>query len=155
MGSWLRRARGVLVMGLVWAGGGFAIGGAIELLANILPAESFRFASRVDMWPQTLAIPGFIGGVIFATVLMIVGHRRRFEQLSMPMFVGLGALAGTILGGIALTIGAPLTFIAVTAATGAVGGALSLAFARRADKPNVLGTRPDARELPADSVDEA
>lgn len=151
--TWLKRSRAVVVMGLVWAGGGAAIGGVIELLANIIPG-GFAFASRVDMWPQTLAIPGLIAGIIFAALLMVGARHRRLDELSLPMIAGWGAAAGALMGMIAMTIGAPLGFIAITALFGALGGSLSLGVARLAGhrerlhqgaSPAVLETGDDER----------
>jgi hypothetical protein len=48
------------------------------------------------MWPQTLAIPGFLGGAAFSMVLGIAAGRRRFDELSMPRFAGWGALGGVV-----------------------------------------------------------
>lgn len=143
--NWLRRARAVLVMGVVWAGGGAAIGGIIELLANIVPG-GFSFASRVDMWPQTLAIPGFIAGILFAILLMIGARHRRLDELSLPAITGLGAAAGVLLGMIAMLIGAPLAFVAITALFGALGGTVSLGVVRLAGRRERLpGTEPTTR----------
>jgi hypothetical protein len=134
MAQWGRRIRGTIVMGLLWAAGGVGIGGVIELIDNVWPG-ALSFASRVDMWPQTLAIPGFLGGLLFATVLMIAGRQYRFDQLSMPRFTAWGAVAGLALGGLAMTIGAPLLFVGITTLAGAVAAAGSLQLARRARTP--------------------
>jgi hypothetical protein len=45
----------------------------------------------LDMWPQTLAIVGFVGGVVFSAVLGIAERRRRFGELSIPRFSAWGA----------------------------------------------------------------
>jgi hypothetical protein len=87
-------------------------------------------ASRVDMWPQTLAIPGFIGGVHFAVVLMIAARRQRSDQLSMPRFSALGAVAGLALGALAMAIGAPVMFLGIMTFAGTVAAAGSLLLAR-------------------------
>mgnify|MGYP003388614971 CR=1 FL=1 len=132
MKRWLGRVRGALGMGLLWAVGGAGIGGVIELLDNVLPG-GLPMASRVDMWPQTLAIPGFIGGLIFAAVLMIAGGRYRFDELSIPRFTAWGAVAGLVLGAIAMTIGAPLGFMGITMLAGARSAFSSLKIARVAE----------------------
>ena len=132
--QWGRRIRGTIVMGLLWAAGGAGIGGVIELIDNVRPG-TLSFTARVDMWPQTLAIPGFLGGLLFATVLMIAGRQYRFDQLSMPRFTAWGAVAGLALGGLAMTIGAPLTFVGITTLAGALAAAGSLQLARRATTP--------------------
>jgi len=89
-------------------------------------------ASAVDMWPQTLAIPGSLGGVIFVVVLMIVARRQRFDELSMPRFAGWGAFTGLTLGALAMSIGAPAVFLAIMTGAGTVAAAGSLLLARRA-----------------------
>lgn len=128
MPNWMKRVRATLDMGVLWAAIGFGVGGVIELLDNLLPG-GLAMASRVDMWPQTLAIPGFIGGVLFAIVLMIAARRQRLDELSMPTFAGMGAVAGLALGGIAMAIGAPVMFLGIMtlAGTAAATGLLLLA----------------------------
>ena len=152
----LKRVRGALVMGLIWAAGGLAVGGLIELLDNVLPG-GLAMASAVDMWPQTLAIPSFLGGVLFAVVLGIAGGRRRFDELSLPQFTGWGAVAGLLLGGFGVSKGAPLFFMAITTVWSAVAAAGSLALARMTEDRALLAagarvgdaglTDGEAREL--------
>ena len=129
MPNWFKRVRATLGMGLLWAAGGMGVGGVIELLDNVLPG-GLAMASRVDMWPQTLAIPGFIGGVLFAVVLMIAARVQRFDELSMPRFAAWGAVAGLALGVIAMAIGAPVMFLGIMSLAGMVAGAGSLLLAR-------------------------
>jgi hypothetical protein len=142
----LRRVRAVLGMGLIWAAGGFGVGGMIELLDNVLPG-GLDMASAVDMWPQTLAIPGFLGGVVFGVVLGIAGARRRFDELSIPRFAAWGAVAGLLLGGFAVSIGAPVGFVAITTLGSAIAASGSLAMARMAERRELLHAGTDAREL--------
>ena len=133
----LRRLRGAVGMGFVWALGGVAVGGVIELLANIFPG--MPIASAVDMWPQLLGMVGFLGGGIFATVLGIAGRRRRFDELSLPGFTILGAVAGLVLGIVTVALGAGVPFVALTTLLSAVGAASSLALARKAEKRELRG----------------
>jgi hypothetical protein len=116
-------------MGLIWALGGFGVGAAIELLDNVLPG-GLAMASAVDMWPQTLAIPSFLGGVVFAVVLGVAGARRRFDELSLPRFTAWGAVAGLLLGCLAVSRGAPAVFMGITTLWSAAAAAGSLALAR-------------------------
>ena len=51
--SWLRRIRGALGMSLVWAAGGFGVGGLIELIYNLWPG--FPLGPLFDIWPAVLA----------------------------------------------------------------------------------------------------
>ena len=139
MKPWVRRVRGTIGLGLLWAAGGFCVGGMIELLDNILPG-GLAMASAVDMWPQTLAIPGFLGGVIFAVVLMVAARHQQFDELSMPRFAGWGAITGLTLGGLAMSIGAPVIFLAIMAGAATVAAATSLWLARRATQRTPLAS---------------
>ncbi len=126
-------------MGLLWALGGASVGGGIELLDKALPG-GLDFASRVDMWPQTLAIPGFLSGVLFATLLMLaslVGGRSR-SALTPSRFVGVGAVAGALLGALAVRIGAPVLFVGISTLWGVLAASGSLWIARRATTRELL-----------------
>jgi hypothetical protein len=59
----------------------------------------------LDMWPQTLAIPGFLGGVSFAALLSFAEGRRRFDELSLPRCTAWGAVVGLLLGVAAVSTG--------------------------------------------------
>ena len=137
MNNWLRRLRGALGMGLIWAGAGALVGGLIEAIANFVPS-----LNAVDMWIPLFVIPGFIGGMLFSVVLGIAGRNRRFDELSLPLFAAWGAVPGLLFGlssfgidayygtwwsvlRVALAIGAPALLGAATA-TG------TLAIARKA-----------------------
>lgn len=86
----------ILLLPLIW-GFVFAIpGGVIELLANVGMAPSF--ASSVDMWPQTLALPGLIGGALFTAAMLVTRMWPRFETLSLGLLAVVGAVAGTMTG---------------------------------------------------------
>jgi hypothetical protein len=146
----LRRVRGAVGMGLTWAAGWGFVGGMIELIWNLWPG--FPLGPVVDIWPIVLAIPGFLGGVVFSVVLRIAAGRRRFDELSLLRFGAWGAAAGLLLGGLLFAMGfgsgEPLWLrIAVlagpTTLLGAVSATGTLALAR-------MGTR---RELPAGNAD--
>jgi hypothetical protein len=143
MKDWIRRIRGAFGMGLAWAlGWGFA-GGLIELLSNL--GIHLPWFSLIDMWPQTLAIPGFLGGVIFSVVLRLAAGRQRFDELSVRRFGVWGAVAGALVGGLVLStellsgafpsllvratvILAPFTLLSAASASG------TLALARKATR---------------------
>lgn len=144
MKGWLRRIRGALGMGLVWAGGGAFIGGMIELALNIFPSLPLHF---IDMWPQTLAIPGFLGGVVFSFVLRVVARRRRLDELSLPGMAAWGAAGGVLLGALVTALGmTPLAFIPAILLS-AVGASLTLAFARMADRQDLLEARTEVDDV--------
>ncbi len=96
---WLRRVRGALGMGLTWAIAWAVIGG------GLMEAIVDPHGRILDMWPQTLAIPGFLGCVVFSMVLWVAEGGRRFEELSIRRFAAWGAVAGVLLGGVALGLG--------------------------------------------------
>ena len=143
----LRRVRGALGMGLTWAVW-WGIGGFLfELILNILPGNDLGHI--VDMWPQFLAMVGFPVGVAFSVVLGIAARHRGFNELSIPTFTLWGALAGALLGGLAIAAGAapawnPLWLRAAVIigsptllSAGAAAG--TLALARMAEQKASLG----------------
>lgn len=133
-------------MGLAWAVGGMLVGGLFELIDNVLPG-ALPFISRIDMWPQTLAIPFFLGGVIFSVVLAIAASRRRFGELSLPRFATFGAVAGLLLGGIGMSKGAPLLFLGITTFASAIAASGSLVLARMAEKRDLLNSGEDVSDV--------
>jgi hypothetical protein len=132
MPSWLKRVRGVVVMGLVWGAAWGVAGGAI--MEGIVDPHG----EILDMWPQTLAIVGFVGGVAFSTVLGLAARRRRFAELSLAQFAVWGAVAGLLQGAFATRFGAPPAFIAFTAVVGVIAGCATLTVARMADERRSL-----------------
>lgn len=143
MKDWLRRLRGALGLGVVWAGGGAFIGGMIELVSNLFPGLPLHF---VDMWIQLLAIPGFLGGVLFSVVLGIAGRHRRFDELSLPGTAAWGAMGGLLLGGVLVALGvSPLILVPATALS-ALGAALSLSLARMAEGEDRIGAGDEAEQ---------
>ena len=55
--------------------GGALVGAAIEALNDLLPG-GLAFASLVDIWPPVLAVAGFVGGLVVATVLAVARALR-------------------------------------------------------------------------------
>jgi len=159
MRPWLRRVRGAVGMGLTWAAGWALVGVLIGVTSNLLPGLPWdRFFEIFDAPLPALAIPGFVGGVLFSVVLGIAVRRRTFEQLSLPRFAALGALGGLLLSlvpaalaAVGLLSGAPtngamwrdtamisVPFMLLSAAS----ASLSLALARMAGR--------DARDATGD-----
>jgi hypothetical protein len=134
MTTWIRRLRGALGMGLLWALAWGLVGGLIELTWNLWPG--FPLGPLMDMWIQGLAIPGFIGGGLFALILGVAEHHRRYEELSPSRFALWGAAAGMLLGGLVVLIAQPSHWLhgaimagALTVMSAATAG-LSLPMAR-------------------------
>lgn len=94
MTRWLRRLRGVIGMGITWAVGWALMGILMIPVRTFVPGQFFQV---FDAPPPALAVPGFVGGVLFAIVVGIAGKRRRFSELSLPTFTAWGALGGVLL----------------------------------------------------------
>lgn len=138
MKKWLRRTRAAIVMGLTWGIAWGLVGGFI------MEAIADPHGRILDMWPQTLAIPGFLGGVVFSVVLWLTERRRRFDELSLGRVAVSGAVAGLLLCGLAVALlgasslaRAALIIVPVTLlSAGSAAGSLTLA--RMAKKPELL-----------------
>ena len=168
MKPWVRRVRGALGMGVVWAVGWALAGlliGVTSVLTPFLPWD--RFFAVFDAPLPALAIPGFVGGAIFSIVLGIAARRRRFSELSFPRFVGWGAVGGVLLslvpdamvavglasreGGtidsmfVAPVIVVPLVLLSTASA------AVTLALARRGERVGAVppGDRSDLLDQPS------
>ena len=142
MPRWLRRARSAVVMGVTWA----AVWAPAAVLIGIVVDPD---GSMDEMWVAIGAIPGFFGGVVFATVLGIAAGRRRFDELSLSRVGVWVALAGLLVGVIPFIVGEPtserplwllaLAVIGSTTLLGGVSAAASLALARRAERRALPG----------------
>lgn len=137
MSAWLRRVRGVLGMGVIWAIGGLGVAAVIEGADNVTPG-GIPAIHVIDMWPPVLLVAGFVGGVVFGILLGIVGARRRFESFSLPAFTALGAATGVLLAGVVAATGGPMLAAAVALVSGTIGGAASLVVARVAERRGLL-----------------
>jgi hypothetical protein len=128
MRKWLRRIRGAIGMGLTWAVAWFGAGLTLLLVVGVGAADV--------PFPLFFALLGFLAGVTFSGVLVIVEGRRRFDQMSLPRFAAWGGVAGLLLsvvfaaalGGDALLVLGP-----IFALSGAGCAAGSLALARMAE----------------------
>ena len=94
----LRRIRGAIGMGLTWAAA-WAVGGLlIGVTSRLLPALPWdAFFAIYDAPLPTLALPGFVAGLLFSIVLGVAARRRRFDELSLPRFAAWGAAGGLLL----------------------------------------------------------
>jgi hypothetical protein len=150
MKKWLRRIRGAFLMGLTWGFGWLLIGGLWEGVLNVF---SFPQGHVIDMWPQTLAIAGFLSGMAFSAVLGIAARRHKFGELSFRRFTMCGAVGGLLFGAFVLTTGGPVgtlargLIIGILSLLGAVSGAGTLALARFAERRALLAASADIGEL--------
>jgi hypothetical protein len=94
----MRRIRGAIGMGLTWAIGWAIAGLLIGAASVVLPGLPWNaFFEVFDAPLPALAVPGFIAGVSFSTVLGVAGRRRSFDELSLPRFAAWGAAGGLLL----------------------------------------------------------
>lgn len=83
--------RGSIFMTVLWViGWGLGFGGIMEVVD---PDGKIQ-----DVWLTVLAVPGFIGGVIFSVLLAIAERGRRFDQISLLRFAIWGGLTGVVIG---------------------------------------------------------
>ncbi|HEY3285955.1 MAG TPA: hypothetical protein VGJ96_02415 [Gemmatimonadaceae bacterium] len=133
MGTWGRRIRAAIGMGLTWGAAWFA--------AGVLLARVPGFYSDLP-FALLFAPLGFVTGVVFSGILVAIESRRAFERMSLSRFALWGAVSGLLLtalfiGGAALRgaslWGEFLVFGPALATSGAVCAAGSLALARRGE----------------------
>jgi hypothetical protein len=128
MAKWLRRARGVIGIGVTWA---VAWG-----LVGSLPRWLFGFNTDAPL-PLIFGVLGFFAGVLFSGLLMLTEGRRGFEQLTLPRFAAWGGVGGVLLSAIftraaSLGVGDVLAIVPIFAVACAACASGSLALARRA-----------------------
>jgi hypothetical protein len=158
--KWLRRSRGAVGMGLTWAAGWALFGVLIGVTSRLLPGLPWdSFFEVFDAPLPALAVPGFVGGLIFSAVLGIAGRRRRFDELSLPGFAAWGAVGGLLLSLV------PAALVAVGLAslgrpdfglwqiTATISGPLIFLSAASASGSLLLARKAEGRDLPEASED--
>ena len=152
MKKWGRRIRAAIGMGLTW--------GAAWFGAGILLARVPGFYSDLP-FALLFAPLGFVTGVIFSGILVVIERRRRFDRVSFSRFAGWGAVSGLLLSGIFVVAAALrgeslwaefLVFGPPLAMASAVCAAGSLAMASRAERRELRGPsrNPAEAELTED-----
>ena len=146
MNKWGRRNRAAIGMGLTW--------GAAWFGAGLLLARVPGFYSDLP-FALLFAPLGFVTGIMFSGILVVIERRRTFDRVSLSRFGGWGAVSGLLLSAIFvvaaalrgqsiwaefLVFGPPLTIASAACAAG------SLAMARRAERRELRGPRGDPAE---------
>jgi hypothetical protein len=143
----LQRIRGAIGMGVIWALAWGAVGGVPRWVFGVYTDAPLGLV---------FAVFGFIAGVTFSALLVLMEGRRRFDEMSIPRFALWGGMGGLLLSSVmvrlagswAEVIAIPTTF-AVACAVCASG---TLALARRAATRELPAGRGDARDLPSPRV---
>jgi len=141
MKKWLSGGRGTVAMVLTWTlVWGLGFGGLMELYDP--------HGEIGDVWPTALAIPGFLGGVVFSALLWIAEGRRSFDEVPLIRSVMWGVVTGLVLG--LLTIPAKVGDVSpgaagmigiatVLGAVAAIGSAVFFRLLARRQTPVVAG----------------
>ena len=145
MKSWWRRIRAAIGMGLTW--------GAVWFGAGTLLARVPGFYSDLP-FALLFAPLGFVTGIIFSGILVVIEGRRRFDRMSLSRFAVWGAMSGLLLSGI-FVVGAALRGAIVWGEFLVFGPALAMASAVCAAGSLALARRAEGRELPGPSEDPA
>lgn len=146
--KWIRMLRGALGVAVTWAGAWFGAGALIGITVLgggfdlVLLANSLLFAAA-----------GFIGGAAFSGVLALAGRRRTFDEMSLPLFAGLGAIGGLVVAVVLVGGGDPSGRVGtlvtgVVTLMGAGSAAGSLLLARRATSRHETLTTGATTPLP-------
>lgn len=171
MGSWLKRIRATIGVGLTWAVG-WGLGGGLMWLITTAAEYGLESLDIALYMGRMYAAVGLVGGVTFSILLRFAEGRRRFDELRISRFATWGALGGLLIGagyaGLLVALyGGPFEawigrYLAITTLFGAGSAAGSLAIARRADDQELLEeggqtvevglSRQEKRQLLEDSV---
>ena len=142
MSRWLRRIRGAIGMGIIWAAAWSVVG--------LVPRWVLGINADVP-FPLVFGVLGFVAGVTFSAVLVLAEGRRRFDQMSLPRFAGWGAVGGLLLSalfvrGTSAGWGETLAIPTTLALACAVCASGTLAVARRAVRRELPESRGPAAE---------
>ena len=88
---WLRRIRGVVLMGLAWA----AAWGPVGVLAGLVVDSD---GSMDEMWVAVGAYPGFLCGAVFSVVIGATKGDCRLDKISLSRVGIRGAVSGLVVG---------------------------------------------------------
>lgn len=147
MKKWGRRIRGAIGMGLTWAAAWFAAGILLARVSTLNPDLPFALQ---------FAPLGFLVGVIFSVILVVLEGGRGFDRLSLSRFAGWGAASGLLLTGIFIVggffgaqtlVGEVVKLGLVLGTASAVCASGSLALARRAERQQLAGSNDDEKLL--------
>ncbi len=130
LSGWLRKLRGILGLGLVWAGAWAILFAMISVVVGIIHPPSIDAGEGPLRLGGIGAMVGFFSGVCFGAVLALAERRKGILELSRLRAALWGAIAGT-----ALPLLTPInnSVLANTIPIGAVFAVLTVSAARRAE----------------------
>lgn len=143
MTKWLSGTRGTFLLIATWTvGWGLGFGGLAELFVD-------PDGEILDLWPAEMAVPGFVGGTVFAGLLWLGEGRRHFYEVSLARFIIWGVAAGLVLGVLSIATGGPIPLLLTAAemigiatalgAVAAIGSAVFFRLLTRGPTPAVAG----------------
>jgi hypothetical protein len=142
MQNWLRRIRGALGMGVIWAAAWSVVGLIPRWVLGFNPDAPF---------PIIFGALGFVAGVTFSAILVLSDGRRRFDEISIRRFAGWGVVGGLVLSALfikaaSLGWGDALMIVPTFALASAVCASASLAVARRVEARELANVSRDTSE---------
>lgn len=137
--------KGAITVAMSWAVVWGLPAFVIEGLANV--GVDLPITYTIDMWPQTLVMPGLLCSLLFSGVLAGAAGRRGIEDFPVASLAALGAAIGLVMGGVAVVklTGDAFPILGVIGATtllGAAAGAVSALLFRYLARRHV----PEAAE---------
>ncbi len=91
MKKWMSGIRGAIVLIALWIiGWGLGFGGIMEVVDSEGKIQ--------DVWPTLLAVPGFIGGVIFSVMFLTAESGTSLDRVPLLRYGLWGAATGFALG---------------------------------------------------------
>lgn len=156
MKSWLRRLRGAIGMGITWSAAWISVVFLLGALSVLLPGLRIIFEATGDDTLPIVVVPAFLGGVVFSAVVGIAARHRKFDELSVPRFLGWGAFGGFVLalvpglGGLAegtVTASQSAMVIGGVSLLSALSAAGSLVLARLGEDRRLVAAREEVSEI--------
>jgi hypothetical protein len=149
----LRKARGLLGVGVTWGALWAVIGAGVGAIIGIVDPSAWTFGNPIVEWALGIGAYGLVSGVCFGGLLVLGEGRKTLHDLALGRVAVWGVLGAAFvppLFGLLGTFPAGTTLLDVLGAVGVtafLGGAFassSVAIARRAaleagDRPEVLG----------------
>lgn len=148
----VRKVRGLLGLGVSWAGLWGIIGAGIGLVAGIVSPDWWLVTNPIIDWGVGMALYGFVSGIGFGTVLAIRERSHALSELRLSrvaLWGVLGSAAVPLLFGalgffeIGTSLGDIVGAMLLTAGLGGTFAPAAVAMAKRAaleagDEPELL-----------------